>query len=82
MKTNSQLSDGASGTTVNVEFSHGIGLYIAMECFREINQPDCAKLFSTSKDVKQMSCAKVTHQYEFRKILNTIFESGNDLLSL
>jgi hypothetical protein len=41
-----------------------------MECFREINQPDCAKLFSTTKDIKQMSCAKVTHQHETQKILN------------
>jgi hypothetical protein len=49
----------ASGTSIKLPFPDGIGLYIVKECFREINQPDCNKIFQKAKNVKKMSCGKV-----------------------
>lgn len=48
----------ASGTTVSINFPSGVGLYISLECYREINQPDCGKLFNEAKNSKQQSCGK------------------------
>ncbi|CAF0786869.1 unnamed protein product [Brachionus calyciflorus] len=46
----------ATGTSINIDFPLGIGLYIANECYREINQPECEQLFDRSKNTKQKSC--------------------------
>jgi hypothetical protein len=51
----------ASGTTVSINYPLGVGLFIALECYREINQPDCGKLFNEAKNSKQMSCEKVNN---------------------
>ena len=48
-----------TGTTIGVDFPLGIGLYITNECYREINQPECSKLFDQSKFTKQQSCGDV-----------------------
>jgi len=50
--------DDFSGTLTSVEFPQGVGLYIAQECFREMNQPECEKLFERSTKAKQMSCGQ------------------------
>ena len=47
-----------SGTLTSVEFPQGVGMYIAQECFREMNQPECEKLFERSTKAKQMSCGQ------------------------
>jgi hypothetical protein len=51
-------TDESSGTTVPVRYPYGIGLYIASECYREINNPECAKLMSQMKSKSQKSCDK------------------------
>ena len=50
--------DDFSGTLTSVEFPQGVGLYIAQECFREMNQPECEKLFERSTKAKQLSCGQ------------------------
>ena len=54
-----QCSNQAIGTLENINFPEGVGLYIALECYREFNRSDCAKLFEQSKKAKQKSCGKV-----------------------
>ena len=49
----------ASGTQVSINYPLGVGIFIALECYREINQPDCGKLFNEAKNSKQLSCGKV-----------------------
>lgn len=43
-----------------ITYPLGVGLFIALECYREINQPDCGKLFNEQKNAKQLSCGKVS----------------------
>ncbi|RNA42532.1 hypothetical protein BpHYR1_011154 [Brachionus plicatilis] len=45
-----------TGTTISVDFPLGIGLYVTNECYREINQHECGKLFDRSRNIKQQSC--------------------------
>lgn len=59
MKTSSH-SD-ATGTTVDVYFPYGVGMFIALECFRETNNNDCLKqLQKASENTKQNSCGGVS----------------------
>jgi hypothetical protein len=53
------LSNDLSGTLANIEFPQGVGLYISLQCYREINSPECEKLFKRAKNSKQLSCGKV-----------------------
>ena len=50
--------DDFSGTLTSIDFPQGVGLYIAQECFREMNQPECESLFERSSKTKQLSCGQ------------------------
>ena len=56
------FSDEGTGTTESINFPDGVGLYIAMECYRGLNQDRCSSLFKTAKNEKQKSCGKVTYK--------------------
>lgn len=47
------------GTTERITFPDGVGLYIAMECYRGSNTEECGKLLDKAKTSTQKSCGKV-----------------------
>ena len=67
----------ASGSTVEIEFPFGVGQYIALECYRELNNPDCKNLFKqSSSKMKHFSCGKSIIPSSY--VIGTGFLIGKD----
>lgn len=56
---NANEGEEGIGTLESITFRDGVGLYIALECYRESDPLKCSKLLDKAKNTKQKSCGKV-----------------------
>jgi hypothetical protein len=56
-----------SATASPISFPNGIGMFIALECFRETASQDCVELITKEMNSKQGACKEVCLEQQIKR---------------